>query len=78
MFTLLKIYVLSTFYLRYARAVMNVHSWLNLTNMTIDIPEKLTIVKFSAKSMESCYLVIAHILTEIRPDRATYKTSHHK
>ena len=32
------------FYHRYSGAVMNVHLWLNLINLTIFIQEKLTIV----------------------------------
>ena len=50
---------------------------MNLIKRTIDIQEKLKIVKnLCTKSMESCPLVISHILAEFHPERATYTTLH--
>ena len=53
------------------------HLWLNLINWTIDIQEKLNIVKnLCTKSMESCSLLASQIQADFRPERVTYKTLH--
>ena len=56
---------------------MCMHLWINLIKRTINIQEKLKIVEnLFTKSMESCPLVISHILAEFHPERATYTTLH--
>ena len=57
---------------------MCMHLWMNLIKRTIDIQEKLKIVKIYVytMSMESCPLVISHILAKFHTERATYTTLH--
>ena len=70
------------FILRYVRVEMNVHAFMNEfdQNYYWYIQEKLKIVKIytCTKSMESCPLVISHILAEFYPERTTYTTLHNK
>ena len=77
----MKMYLPSSFILRYVTAEMNVHAFMNeLDQRTIDndIQENLKIVKIYVytKSMESFPLVISHILAEFHPKRAKYTTLH--
>ena len=51
---------------------MNVHAL-----MTIDIKRKKNCENICKKSMESCPLVISHILAEFHPERATNATLHY-
>ena len=51
---------------------MCMHLWMNLIKRTW-YPRK---IKICEKSMESCPLVISHILAEFQPERATYTTLH--
>ena len=56
---------------------MCMHLWMNLIKRTIDIQEKLkNCENLCTKSMESCPLVISHILADFHPERATYTTVH--
>ena len=56
---------------------MCMHLWMNLIKRTIDIQEQLkNCANLCTKSMESCPLVISHILAEFHPERATYTTLH--
>ena len=55
---------------------MCMHLWLNLVKRTIDIQEKKKKGEICTKSMESCPLVISHILAEFHPEKATYTTLH--
>ena len=61
---------------------MNVHAFINeldqkdLIKRTIDIPPQKNCENLCTKSMESCPLVISHILAEFHPERATYTTLH--
>ena len=74
----MKMYLPSSFALRYVRAEMNVHAFMNELDQTIDIQEKKRKKNenLCTKSMESCPLVISHILAEFHPERATYTTLH--
>ena len=65
-------------YRRYVRAEMNVHAFMNEPDQKdywysrkFEICENLC-----TKSMESCPLVISHVLVEFHPERATYTTLH--
>ena len=50
---------------------------MNLIKRTIDIQEKMkNCENLCTKSMESCPLVISHILAEFHPEMATYTTLH--
>ena len=50
---------------------------MNWIKRTIDIQENVKILKnLCTKSMESCPLVISHVLAEFHPERATYTTLH--
>ena len=65
-------YLSSPFILRYVRAEMNVHAFMN----ELDQKETKSCENLCKKSMESCPLVISHILAEFHPERATYTTLH--
>ena len=74
----MKMYLPSSFILRYVRAEMNVHAFMNELDQkdywypwTIKNCENIC-----TKAMESCPLVISHILAEFHPQRATYTTLH--
>ena len=55
---------------------MCMHLWMNLIKRTW-YPRKIkNCENLCTKSMESCRLVISHILAEFHPDRATYTTLH--
>ena len=78
MLLFMKMYIPSSFVLRYVRAEINVHAFMNELGQndywyprTIKNCENLC-----TKSMESCHLVISHILAEFHPERATYTTLH--
>ena len=62
----MKMHLPSSFILRYVRSEMNVHAFM------IELDQK----DYCEKSMESCPLVISHILAELHPERATYTTLH--
>ena len=50
---------------------------MNLIKRTIDIQEKLKILKIDVqRQWMSCPLVISHILAELNAERATYSTLH--
>ena len=74
----MKMYLPSSFILRYVRAEMNVHAFVNeLDQKDYWYPRKIKNCEnlhVCTKSMESCPLVISHILAEFYPERATYKT----
>ena len=50
---------------------MCMHLWMNYQKDCSDIQEKLKIRCLCTKSMESCPLVIPHILAEFHPERVT-------
>ena len=72
----MKMYLHSTFILRYVRAKMIVHAFMiELGQLDYRYPRKLKNCEIlCTKSMESCYLVISHILAEFCLERATYNT----
>ena len=74
----MKTYLPSSFILRYVRAEMNVHTFMNeLDQKYYWYPRKIkNCENLCTKSMESCPLVISHILAELHPERATYTTLH--
>ena len=74
----MKMYLPSSFILRYVRADMNEHAFTNeLYQTDYWYPRKIWKFKnLCSKSMESCPLVISHILAEFHPERATYTTFH--
>ena len=74
----MKMYLPSSFILRYVRAEMNVHEFMNeLDQKDYWYPRKIKQCEnLCTKSMESCPLVISHILAEFYPERATYTTLH--
>ena len=74
----MKMYLPSSFILRYVRAEMNVHAFMNeLDQKDYWYPRKFENCEILyTKSMESCPLVISHILAEFHLERATYKTLH--
>ena len=77
MFTFHEMYLPSSFILRYVRAKMNVHAFMNeLDQRTIDIQERKKKENQCTKSMESCPLVISHILAELHPVGASYTILH--
>ena len=55
---------------------MNVHAFMNeLDQKDYWYPRKIkNCENICIKSMESCPLVISHILAELHPERATYTT----
>ena len=75
-----KMYLSSSFILRYVRAEMNVHAFMNeLDQKDYWYPRKMkNCENLCTKSMESCPLVISqwHILAEFHPQMATYTTLH--
>ena len=74
----MKMYLPSSFILRYVRAEMNVHAFMNeLDQKDYWYPRRRkNCENLCTKSMESCPLVISHILAEFHPERATYTTLH--
>ena len=74
----MKMYLPSSFILRYVRAEMNVHAFMNeLDQKDYWCPKKIkNCENLCTKSMESCPVVISHILAEFHPERATYTTLH--
>ena len=62
----MKMYLPSSFILRYVRAGMNVHAFMNeLDQKDCRYPRKIkNFENLCTKSMESCPLVISHILAE--------------
>ena len=74
----MKMYLPSSFILRYVRAEMNVHALMNeLDQKDYWYPRKIEIFEnLCTKSMERCPLVISHILAECHPEMATYTTLH--
>ena len=74
----MKMYLPSSFILRYVRAEMNVHAFMNeLDQKDYWYPRKMkNCENLFTKSMESCPLVISHILAEFHPEMATYTTLH--
>ena len=74
----MKMYLPSSFILSYVRAEMNVHAFMNeLDQPDYWYPRKIRNGENPCtKSMESCPLVISHILAEFHPERATYTTLH--
>ena len=74
----MKMYLPSSLILRYVRAEMNVHAFMNeLDQMDYWYPRKIkNCENLCTKSMESCPLVISHILAEFHPERATSTTLH--
>ena len=74
----MKMYLPSLFILGYIRAEINVHVFMNeLDQKDYWYPRKIiNCENLCTKSMESCPLVISHILAEFHPERATYTTVH--
>ena len=77
-FLFMKMYLPSSLILRYVRAEMNVHAFMNeLVQKDYWYPRKIKHCEnLCTKSMESCPLLISHILTEFHPERASYTTLH--
>ena len=80
MLLFIKMYLPSSFILgyMYVRTEMNVHAFMNELDQK-DYWYPRTIKNFEnlcTKSMESCPLVMSHILAEFHPERATYTTLH--
>ena len=74
----MKMHLPSSFILRYVRTEMNVHAFMNeLDQKDYWYPRKLeNYENLRTKSMESCPLVISHVLAQFHPERATYTTLH--
>ena len=75
----MRMYLPSSFILRYVRAEMNVHAFINELDQKKDYwyPRKMkNFENLCTKSMESCPLVMSHILAEFHPEMATYTTLH--
>ena len=74
----MNMYIPSSSILRCVRGEMNVHAFMNeLDQKDYWYPRKTTnFENLHTKSMESCPLVISHILAEFHPERATYTTLH--
>ena len=72
----MKMYLPSSFILRYVRAEMNVHAFINeLDQKDYWYPRKIkNCENLCTQSMETCPLVISHILAEFHPERVTYTT----
>ena len=75
---LLILYLYFILIFRYVRAEMNVHAFMNeLDQKDYWYPRKIeNFENLCTKSMESCPLVISHILAEFHPERAAYTTLH--
>ena len=73
----MKMYLSSSFIL-YVRAEMNVHAFMNERDQkNYRSPRKIiNCENLCTNSLESCPLVISHILAEFQPERATYTTLH--
>ena len=79
MLLFMKMYFSSSFMLRYVRAEMNVHAFINelmIKRSLLISKKKKYCENLCAKSMESYSLVISHILAELHSERATYTTLH--
>ena len=74
----MKMYLPSSFIIRYVRAEMNVHAFMNEQDQKdYWYPRKIkNCENLCTMSMESCPLVISHILAQFHPERATYATLH--
>ena len=74
----MKKYLPSSFILRYVRAEMNVRAFMHeLDQKDYYYPSKIkNFENLCTKSMESCPLMISHILAEFHPERATYTILH--
>ena len=72
----MKEYLPSSFILRYVRAEMNVHAWMNLIKRTIDIQEK-KLWKIYVQSQWRVVFLWYHIFWHCSlPERVTYTTLH--
>ena len=78
MLLFMKMYLPSSFMFMYFTAEMNVHAFMiELDQKGLLISKKKNLCEnLCTKSMESCPLVISHILAEFYPERATYTTLH--